>query len=421
MKLALDQFMVRHSRREEGAFRKFPSPARVEKLPADRSFSIPKGLHHIAQGCEARATLGQAGRNISTLKGLQPRREWGDATPSGLEKIREQGSQGSAWGATLGYVMPSRWDFAKEFPNGTSSRRLLRSDWSRRAALTLLEMMVAVTLLAVIMVGLLMMFNQTQKALHIASQQSDVFEATRATVQMISRDLAELSDFNQPNQPRVTNCYSIAVPSPFTGSALPLPPPLNTQPVAFGEAFWLTRANDLWNGVGYFVDGTNSGIGTLYRYSEPQPVRANVVPQLIGRFFFTNSRPVMDGVVHFAMSAVYVTNNGSAKSPVAGFNRNDNFAFPHFVPEVTAETNGGGPAPVITYTTNIISIPLPAFIDLEFGVLEPASLKQFQSLTGSAPAAAQSFLLNHVGQIHFFRERVPVRNFVNPYRSHEAP
>ena len=36
-------------------------------------------------------------------------------------------------------------------------------------ALTLLEMMVAVTLLAVIMIGLLAMFNQTQKALRIAN------------------------------------------------------------------------------------------------------------------------------------------------------------------------------------------------------------------------------------------------------------
>jgi type II secretory pathway pseudopilin PulG len=145
---------------------------------------------------------------------------------------------------------------------GASSRR--QKAFGRRAALTLLEMMVAVTLLAVIMVGLLMMFNQTQKALHIVSQQSDVFEATRATIQMISRDLNEVSDFNQPG---VKNCYSTNFATPLSGGAITLPSGTNQQ-LYFGEAFWLTRANDEWTGIGYFVaGGLNSGIGTLHRFS----------------------------------------------------------------------------------------------------------------------------------------------------------
>jgi hypothetical protein len=37
------------------------------------------------------------------------------------------------------------------------------------------------------------------------------------------------------------------------------------------------------------------------------------------------------------------------------------------------------------------------------------------------PAAAQRFLTNQVGRIHFFRERVPIRNFINPYRANEVP
>jgi hypothetical protein len=55
------------------------------------------------------------------------------------------------------------------------------------------------------------------------------------------------------------------------------------------------------------------------------------------------------------------------------------------------------------------------------GVLEPTSLKQFQSLSDFETNAAQNFLVSHAGKVHFFRERVPIRNFVNPYRSNEVP
>jgi hypothetical protein len=55
------------------------------------------------------------------------------------------------------------------------------------------------------------------------------------------------------------------------------------------------------------------------------------------------------------------------------------------------------------------------------GILEPVTFKQFQSLKNEPGSAAQLFLATHVGKIHFFRERVPIRNFVNPYRSNEVP
>ena len=61
---------------------------------------------------------------------------------------------------------------------------------------------------------------------------------------------------------------------------------------------------------------------------------------------------------------------------------------------------------------------------MELGVLEPATLKQMQSLL-SDPGINQNvvnrFLTNHVGNIHYFRQRVPIRNFLNPYRANEVP
>ncbi|MBC8094491.1 MAG: prepilin-type N-terminal cleavage/methylation domain-containing protein, partial [Akkermansiaceae bacterium] len=107
-----------------------------------------------------------------------------------------------------------------------------------RSALTLLEMMVAVTLLAVIMIGLLAMFNQTQKALHIANAQTDVFENARGAIQMIARDLAEMTAFGQTG---VTNGFANPISSGIT-----LPLPGGNQSLEFGETFWLARANDDW-------------------------------------------------------------------------------------------------------------------------------------------------------------------------------
>src|SRR6266478_5300626 len=87
--------------------------------------AIPKGLCHLAQGCEGRATLGQPEKSSPTPTGLwqglacarvcrvkpQPRRGW---------KISVQFTQGSENGqsgsdlATLGFESESLWDSSAE-------------------------------------------------------------------------------------------------------------------------------------------------------------------------------------------------------------------------------------------------------------------------------------------------------------------
>ncbi len=84
------------------------------------------------------------------------------------------------------------------------SPRNTHASFHRRAALTLLEMMVAVTLLALIMIGLLAMFQQVQKALQVANAQTDVFENARGAIQLITRDLTEMRAFGETN---VANAY----------------------------------------------------------------------------------------------------------------------------------------------------------------------------------------------------------------------
>ncbi len=270
---------------------------------------------------------------------------------------------------------------------------------SRRAALTLLEMMVAITLLAAMMVGLFAMFHYTERTLHAARTQTDVFDNARAAIQLLARDLAEMTAFNSTN---VINAYGFSVPSPISGSTLPLPSGA-TQPVDFEATFWLTRVNDDWRGVGYYVEGTNFGVGTLYRFSETAGL--SLAPSLLNRFAASgDAHRVCDGIVHFRLDAVYPVFVGDPNPGITHWRAN-NFLFPIVT---NAPSN-----PPWAYQLRTIGCKLPEFVDLEIGVLEPATLKQFNALTNN-PAVAQKFLRDHAGRIHFFRERVSIHNFVSP-------
>src|SRR4051794_13540551 len=81
----------------------------------------------------------------------------------------------------------------------------------RHSALTLLEMMVAVTLLAVIMIGLLAMFQGVTRALQVAHARTDVFENARGAIQLIARDLTEMTLHPDTN---VVGSYAHSFPSP---------------------------------------------------------------------------------------------------------------------------------------------------------------------------------------------------------------
>ena len=274
-------------------------------------------------------------------------------------------------------------------------RRLIFRSPCRRAALTLLEMMVAVTLLALIMVGMLAMFMQTQKALLAVNAQTDVFENARGAIQMLSRDISEMRSYGETNvanftfgQSALSGGVSVGLPSGYSAD------------LRFHEAFWLARANDTWSGIGYFVDSQSQGVGTLYRFSTSG--RENLVPAFFPAYLAsgpfgssaTNVHRVSDGIVNLQFNAVYPeVSNG-----VTNFVSTNNFIF--------------------------WNDRLPAYVDVELGVLEPSTLKQMQALL-SIPNVAQkdvdSFLTNHVGNIHYFRQRVPIRNFLNPYRLNEVP
>jgi len=50
---------------------------------------------------------------------------------------------------------------------------------------------------------------------------------------------------------------------------------------------------------------------------------------------------------------------------------------------------------------------LPAYVELELGVLEPNIVDHFKAIGN--PTAQVNYLSNHVAQVHVFRQRVPIR------------
>jgi len=54
-----------------------------------------------------------------------------------------------------------------------------------------------------------------------------------------------------------------------------------------------------------------------------------------------------------------------------------------------------------------VSNAVPAFVELEIGVLESDVLKRWR---GMSPVAGANYLSNHVAQVHIFRQRIPIRN-----------
>src|SRR4029077_21063962 len=61
-----------------------------------------------------------------------------------------------------------------------------------RLAFSLIEIMVTIALLSFIVLGLLAMFNQTQKAFRSSMTQVDVLESGRAVTDMIARDVEQM-------------------------------------------------------------------------------------------------------------------------------------------------------------------------------------------------------------------------------------
>jgi prepilin-type N-terminal cleavage/methylation domain-containing protein len=297
---------------------------------------------------------------------------------------------------------------------------------------SLIELLTAISITTVIIFALYAMFSQTQKALHNNLTQVDVLESGRTTAEMLGRDLEQLTPSTVP---QTINLYA---------GMEPIPPMvlLDADEVhvlrtnVLQEIFFLSRQTNSWVGTGYRVLGAQYGVGTLYRLVVSTNYYRLNATNLFGQFMYltptnpvtgqirTNFTRIADGIVHLRLTAY------DPDGRRMGWETTN--MYPRY--QLLRLTRSGGRLPLSTAADavhanvslqqdpfdpnetrlNFTSNAIPAYLELEIGVLEPTTYKRYVSMLpapgfGGSPRAAQLFLSKQAGKVHLFRQRIPIR------------
>jgi len=282
-------------------------------------------------------------------------------------------------------------------------------------AFTLVEVMVVVSLLSLIVLALMAVFNSTQRAFRASITQTDILEGGRATMDLITSDLramspsAGVSNYLANGNSAVANILNGLVPVNFFVSTNFNYQPLVQSLVASGQQrtnvledfFILSRNNRTWTGTGYVVDTTSTNyLNPLYRFSMSTNVQAASPASLFTNFL--NSpltgpgwSHLMDGVVHLTVRA-YDTNgvwmtNGYV-NPLNAMIRNVVFQ-----PSTLGEVG-----------FYMMSNTLPVSVEVQLGALEDRTLQRAESFGNSLTRS--NYLAGQSGQLHIFRQRVSISN-----------
>lgn len=290
-------------------------------------------------------------------------------------------------------------------------KSLFRAGWSGgRAAFSLIEVLVVTGLLSVIIIGLVLMFSQTQRAYKLGTTQVDVLEGGRMVTDIMTRDLQNLT----PAKLGFTNLDNFFVRMlDYVPLVQSLPGSTSSRTNLLQDLFFLTKENQKWSAVGYFVR-TNDNFdniafpygasGALYRFEtnyteaffKQYPFQA-FTDFVNASFNGKNASRILEGVVHFKVRAY----------DPAGYWVATNRSFNIFTNSV------GGPSAYYpfgeTADLHFVDDAVPASVELEVGVLESKEIERARSITDATARA--NYLSQQAGKVHLFRWRVAIRNF----------
>ena len=288
------------------------------------------------------------------------------------------------------------------------------------SAFTLIEVLVVVVLLSFIVLSLMAVFNSTQAAFRASITQSDVLEGGRSVMGLIRNDLDSLTpsfgQYQSNANPGIIFPVNFAVATntwQYQSNALPLVQslvPLSTPRTNVLQNFFLlTRQNQTWTGVGYFVDtGSTNYLNPLYRFTISTNVGAASPILLYGIFTntivtaVTNMSHLIDGVLQLTVRAYDPNGRWMTNGYPFGYTNLAKNAW--FAPPTLGESS------LILYSNT-----LPASVEVDLGVLEDRSIQRAESLFDVVPPAAptwlrSNYLAQQSGKVHLFRQRVPIRN-----------
>lgn len=288
---------------------------------------------------------------------------------------------------------PEAWSSALERPSSSAAS----------SALTVMEMMVSVSLLAIIILGLYAMFDQTHRAFKAGTSQVDIMEGGRAAMDLLTRDLEQLSPSGIPYG---TNFYAASIPVTLGERQEVMPDFYRTN--ILDEFFFLTRFQDKVTGIGYKIarGETNqssqvlyqNGVGALYRFSTNinyRQLTSNNLVQAFQRAGTNELQRVTDNVIHLRLK-VFDTNGWELTYRSNRFQASANVTLRQdFVPGETQFA--------------FLSNALPASVEIELGILDPAAAEHARSIPD--PAASRKYLLKQGNKVHLLRQHIPVRNY----------
>jgi hypothetical protein len=310
-----------------------------------------------------------------------------------------------------------------------------------RHAFTLVEILVAVGLMSFIILGLLMMFSQTQRAFMSSMTQVDVLEGGRDVMDMIAGDVANMTPSELPYTLNFYADINDLCPNPLVGG---LPGSTFVRSNLMQKFFFLTKNNLTWNAIAYQVipDDSTGSVGSLYRFSTTNMspyASSSLTAYLTNRISYpnivftnagayglcSNANKLADGIVHFRVR-VFATNGFPLTVPVVPNSQAGMWGWPAYFRASGVPTLGASlpPSNQIANAYAISRWPaywptepmgykfwsnaMPAEIEIELGVLEPKLLKTYQGL-GSIPAQV-AYLSNHTANVHLFRQRIHLEN-----------
>jgi prepilin-type N-terminal cleavage/methylation domain-containing protein len=273
-----------------------------------------------------------------------------------------------------------------------------------RRAFSLIEVLVAVTLMSVIVLGLIAMFSQTQRAFRAGITQVDVMEGGRAACELLARELEQTTPTGRPNTLNFFSQWNgYALIQSLPGKSALGDPQWRTNIV--DDVFFFTRENRNWQGVGYRVESPDF-VGTLYRYeTNVANLDLDLVTQADSvaspvkfrdRAYSTRASRIIDGVVHFRVLAYdnnghLIINNSGSDIGVTNRYVRGNILLP----------------PDLSYEYHFRSNAVPAYLELELGILEAKTAERCRNLDLTAQP---KFLESKSGNVQIFRQRITLRN-----------
>ncbi len=277
---------------------------------------------------------------------------------------------------------------------------------ARPLAFSLVEILVAVGLLSFIILGLLMTFNQTQRAFRLSITQADVLEQGRATMDLMSREVEQMAPCQYPDWLntngwyRATNFFAEMVDTNYLNPLVQALPgtPASSRYNQVQQFFFLSRLNQDWIGTAYQVvpDTNGASVGTLYRLTvtnlRSAPVTA--AEAILRRAPNVKVSRVAEGVVHLR-ARVFDTNGFLIPTTAGWFGSSRN---------IWAQSNAAEPQASGYFVSNAV----PAYVELELGILEAQILKKSRSIPN--PILQSNFLSGYAAGEHIFRQRIPIRN-----------